>query len=379
MIDRRNTYAVAVSALVAGITWGAAALGAEERTFAVGYFGQAVANEDKDCGPDGPNPGQNAMDLKAIADLGYTGEQIEELLKQEKDGRSPLRDILRMRGRLNGEPVNPFLYPATVKDANWKALEGKRGYGFDLDGKGESSVSFVDPETLEKGVDNQLARAFGCYATFRGTAETRPPFWDWAWTMLKDSEPAWLITIRGDDLSKDGPVEVEFNRAYEHPVSNVDGTPRADVTYRMDPDRRSHNTLKGEMRDGQIYMTAAQDFRMQKNPLVVQNFELKGAKMRLRIKRDGTLSGYVGGYQRWADLYQMLGAPGSSLETEVVGDIPGLYWLLRKNADAAPDPKSGLNTLISATWYLEAVPAFVATAAAKQVATLETVGKGGTP
>ena len=46
----------------------------------------------------------------------------------------------------------------------------------------------------------------------------------------------------------------------------------------------------------------------------------------------------------------------------------GLYWALKKMADSDPDPKTGQNRYISATWRMEAVPAYLANAAGKVVA-----------
>jgi len=47
-------------------------------------------------------------------------------------------------------------------------------------------------------------------------------------------------------------------------------------------------------------------------------------------------------------------------EQQVTGDIPGYYHLMKRYADADPDPVTGQNRAISVTYYLEAVPAFVA-------------------
>ena len=44
-------------------------------------------------------------------------------------------------------------------------------------------------------------------------------------------------------------------------------------------------------------------------------------------------------------------------------DVPGLYWALRRLADADPDPVTGQNRRISVAWQFTAVPAFVVPAA----------------
>jgi hypothetical protein len=100
---------------------------------------------------------------------------------------------------------------------------------------------------------------------------------------------------------------------------------------------------------------------MLQNPMIASELQLKKAKLRLNLKSDGTLDGIIGGYISWADFYAGLAVQGPGLEACVTGDIPGIYYLLKKHADADPDPKTGRNASISSAYYLEAVPAFVQT------------------
>jgi hypothetical protein len=338
----------------------------ESRSYVVGWFSHATNSVDDDCGPGGPNPGVQEQYLKNLADLGYSAEEIEELVKpQDDDGPNRMKEIIRTRGRINGQPVNPYTYPSTVVDPNWKALTGKYAYGFNLDGKGEESPhAFIRPDTLETGIDHELYRALGCYRSMRGSLEGRPTYWDWAWGQLKDSQPAWLMTISGNDLEQDGEVIITFNRALEHLKSNIDGTPRADVTYRIDPDLRSHNELRGQLRSGVITAVDQDDFRMFLNPLTLSEVRLKKTQLELRLKSDDSIDGFIGGYEPWSDLYFAFASGGSGIEACVVGDVPGLYYLLKRHADAFPHPETGQNEAISAAYYLEAVSAFAVPARA---------------
>jgi hypothetical protein len=357
----KRTYISAfVGAAALSITFAGQAA-AETRSFVVGWFSQATNSDEKDC-PGGPNPGVQLQYLKNLADLGYSAKQIEEMVRKSQDGEgTEMFDALRFRGRLDGQPVSPYIYPATTVDPKWKAITGKFAYGFNLDGRGETTRNgFEDPETHEKGVNNELYRALGCYISMRGSLSGRPTYWAWAWGQLKDSQPAWLITLDGADLSKDGPITVTFDRALEHLKSNVDGSPRADATYRIDSDYRSHNSFKGDIKNGVITISDHTDFRMLQNPLVASEFKLSKTHLRMRLKPDGSLDAFIGGYQPWSDLYFSFASGGIGIEQCVTGDIPGLYWLMRKHADAEPDPKTGQNTTISATYYMEAVPAFAA-------------------
>lgn len=356
------TFSAAFAAAVIALAPGSASA-LQSKTFVVGWFSHATNSAEGDCGPTGPNPTVQEQYIKDLQDLGMSGEEIEALIKErdsnEEGGPNRMAEIIRTRGRIDGKPVNPYMYPATVKDPGWKALVGDRAYGFDLDNKGaDQPGSFTNVDTRQKGIDHKLYRAVGCYRAFRGSLEGRPTYWDWAWGQLKDSQPAWIVTITGEDLSKDGDVTISFDRALEHLASNVDGSPRADVTYRIDPDPRSHNVMKGKLENGVVSASMAGMFRMYQNPLALPEFRLQDAKFDFKLRRDGTADGFIGGYQPWSDLYFAFASGGQAIEQCIVGDVPGLYYLLKKNADAFPDPKTGVNSAISATYYIEAVPAF---------------------
>ena len=122
------------------------------------------------------------------------------------------------------------------------------------------------------------------------------------------------------------------------------------------------------MNNGVVEITEHGNFRMLQNPLVVNDFQLTNTHMRLKLKPDRTLDGIMGGYQPWADIYSGFASGAPAMEICIIGDIPGHYYLLKKHADALPDPKTGENMGISTAYYLEAVPAFIVSADGKLVA-----------
>ncbi len=89
-------------------------------------------------------------------------------------------------------------------------------------------------------------------------------------------------------------------------------------------------------------------------------YEFLDARIRLKVKPDGTLEGVLGGYQPWYPVYWSHANVGYIDERGFGVDAPALYYALRREADAYPDPKTGQNTAISAAYMIEAVPAFVA-------------------
>src|SRR3954462_12035574 len=118
-----RTYISAVLGAAALAASSATPAAAESRSYVVGWFSQASNSDDKDC-PGGPNPGVQLQYLKSLADLGYNSKQIEEMVKkaQAGEGGGEMFDVLRMRGRMDGKPVSPYIYPATTVDPHWKAI-----------------------------------------------------------------------------------------------------------------------------------------------------------------------------------------------------------------------------------------------------------------
>ncbi len=348
-------------AVLLGLAPVSSSLALETRSYVIGWFGQATMSQEGDC-PAGVHQEVEYQFLDNLAPLGYSKDEIETFRQDLLAGdMMELMMIMGTRGRVDGQAVNPYTNPATVADPNLSALEGAFAYGFDLDDRGAVPGSFTDPETGESGIDHQLYRALGCARSFRGSLAGRPTYWDWAWGQTRDAQPAWLLTITTDD-SGPGPghsASLRLERAIEHLASNSDGSPTSHISYRVDPDPRSHNEFGAEVRGGMLYVTEHKTLRMLQNPLVAPEFELRDTHLRIQTNDDGTIRGFVGGYQPWAPIYFGFAGLGIGGEQMVTGDIPALYYLLRKHADAEPDPETGINNSISATYYFEAVPAFI--------------------
>ena len=333
----------------------------ETRGYVVSWFSQATHSQDGDCSR-GVHPELEEVYFQYLEGLGQSPETIEEIRQTYKDGRRDDRLIPMMmeRGRINGEPTNPWTHPASAADLNLPGVDGEFAYGFDLDGRNSGEfLGFTDPETYETGVDHALYEALGCARAFRGTLDVRPTYWSWSWGQLASSQPAWLMTVSGEDLSSDGPVTITFDRALEHIRVNGDNSPRADMAYRADPDPRSHNVFEGELKEGIVTINGQGNLRLLQNPLVAPELVLKDFHLRLDISQDGMVKAILGGYQPWEDIYWGFGNLSVGGEQQVIGDAVQLYHLMKRYADADPDPETGQNMSISAAYYIEAVPAFV--------------------
>lgn len=329
-------------------------------SFVVGYFSNAASSTNDDC-IGGANPDIGEQYRRNLAALGYSEPEIDGLMDAWLNGgpgANQLPDLMTYRARINGEPANAYAHPAAVIDPELKVNTGRYGYGFNLSGSIDE-WSFEDPETGNLGIDHQLFRALGCIEQFRGTANNDPTYWSWLWTMIKDSMPAWLITVSGSDIDNDGEVSVRVERAMEHVRFNTNGRARPYLTYRADPDPRWQNEFVGQIQDGVLTLTEPGHLKLMKDPLSFPELELLEFNMRLQLNDDGTVDGLIGGYQPWASIYFAFGQTSFSGETMVTGDIPGMYYLLKKHADYDPDPETGQNRAISAAYRLSGVPAFV--------------------
>lgn len=350
-----------LAACLAMIALFAQAASAETQSYVVEWFGLASHSQDGDC-PGGVNPPTRVQYATSLALLGKSPQEVDTLMKQlvgeDRIARARVKEMLRNRGRMDGKPVNAFIYPWTVADPKLKSVVGKFALGFNLDGK-ISESSFEEPMTKELGIDNELFRALGCVEQFRGSYDHRSTFWAYIWGSMRQSMLAWLITVEGEDLEKDGPVTITFDRALEHVAFNATGEALADKTYRRDPDPRSHRVFRGQIKDRILTITEPGYLSLLVDTLAFPTFVLHDTQLRLKMELTGRLSGLIGGYQPWMDVYIQFAQGGLAYEDMIINDTPGDYYLLKRHADAYPDPITGENTAISAAYRVEAVPVFV--------------------
>ncbi len=346
--------------------WRAAALGilalgavagsahaTQTKGFVVSWFYMATYSQDGDC-PDGLNPSIEQNFRRILAEAGKSQPEIEAQIAAMPGS---MYAGIGMRGRIDGKPVSPYLYPTSVSDTHIKTLKGKVGYGFDLDGK-EGPDDFVDPETHEGSVDNQLYRVLGCFVPQRAMPPDRAGFPETVWDMPRDSMPAWLIEISGDDLTKDGDVTVGIFQATAPVTRNATGGPVPDMTFRVSGDPRSRNLVHGRLENGAI-RTDKFTFNMLGDVFYQPEFHFMDTRLRLTLGPDGSVKGILGGYEDWRAVYWSYASGGVFNEAVVSLDIPGIYYALKRMADAYPDPKTGENTAISGAYVVEAVPAFI--------------------
>lgn len=363
----------ATTAACLGLLANSPAYAVEAKSFAINWFALAMNPTDKDCPQKSVQEPVGTPGSIARASLrlqGYTEEEVERrakefesvLLSEYDEADKKFADFTTRRARIDGKPADAYLNPLAAPNPKIPKVVTRMQYGFNLDGKGAGDkVSVEDPETHERGVDNEYARAAGCITAFRfktntGAAYDTGMYWFQALAVNRVS----LITVFADDLSKDGEAIAMVRHSLDLPILNSKGEMAADATFRVDPDPRTQNSFRGSIKNGVFTSTEPVDFW-----LASFNYKLIRSRLRVELGSDGAARGMIGGYRPWRDIYAPYTAtPGRDWEFMSTVNLIGLFYNLRDAADAFPDD-SGRNTAISAAYKFEAVPAFAAAADGK--------------
>ncbi len=350
---RYQKLAAAALTLTAGVTFATQA-SAETRGYVISWFATATNAADfkANC-PEDRNKGRIEWTIRDLIAVGYTKEQATEIVATAVDSVTlppEIQNKMDTRAVVAGKPASVYNYPEAVADPNIETVTGKYAYGFDLGGANRAN-KFEDPDTHQL-IDNQLWRAVGCTESFRAVPPVMPYPEELAWNTMVDSAPGWAIQITGNDLSKDGKVTITLNRTTQHPERDSNGAVMTNVSYIIDDSPRSHNVLQGEIKNGVLSITPA-FVRLQGEMPYYSEIAIRDTQMRIKFEGEN-LVGYWGGYINWIDyVYMYTARPANG------SDSIGLYHALKKMADAKPDPKTGQNQEISATFRMEAVPAYL--------------------
>jgi hypothetical protein len=334
----------------------------ETRGFLVSWFyiAQYYDTQGRDC-PHGVNPNSEGIYRRELKILGKSQKEIDDFILTFLDnGKQAVNaPILTMRGSRDGKPANVYTDPESTVDPHIYTVVGPYGYGFNLDGL-DKPGDFIDPDTGEHGVDNQLYKATGCTRELRPHSPTEyAPLPTSYWNVSREVMPALLIEVSGiDNYENDDSVTVAIYRAQERTMVDNSGAMLAGSSYHVDPNPRWHNVLHGRIRNG-VIKTDPADINFSLDPFLLPEYKFTRARLRLKINADGTLQGKLGAYHAWFPFYFIYGVAGFGQESTTNIDMPGLYYALKRLADADPDPKTGQNRSISLAYQIDAVPAFV--------------------
>ncbi len=153
----------------------------ETRNWVVSWFTVASYSEAKDC-PNGLNPPSVDVWANGMRALGLPESEVKGFFEGTMSSDDRLRvqqDFIRNRARIDGKPVNVYANPLAreflKEPPHFNTTTSKWGFGFDLDGNGASSPNgFEDPETHQRGVDNEYYRVMSCMITYQAKPPARP-------------------------------------------------------------------------------------------------------------------------------------------------------------------------------------------------------------
>jgi hypothetical protein len=257
--------------------------------------------------------------------------------------------------------IDSYINPFTAPDAGMQQVTGRIAEGFNLDGNANTG-GFSDVNG-ERGIDNALYRAWGCIMSYRGT-----PYHAYlsqrANDKMLDGLYTFVIRVSGNaDPMNDDHVTVELAYSPDHVVKDPMGNVVRDVSFRIVKSEQ-YTKLKARIRNG-VLETEQADVHI---PTFSWGETNRGdavfQKGRVRlVLKDGGLSGLVGGYRDWRDVYSRdtfnVPSGGATRETYYHQNQIAMYYAIKRNADGLPDPKTGRNTAISAAFRFTARPAFV--------------------
>ncbi|MBL8213378.1 MAG: hypothetical protein JNK87_21855 [Bryobacterales bacterium] len=257
--------------------------------------------------------------------------------------------------------IETYINPFAAEDPGQPQVTSRIGEGFNLDGKVKDH-DFVSPDG-EKGIDNQLYRAWGCDAPWRGA--------DGNGTLVLRSndkmlEGLYTVVIRisgNQDPRNDDDATLEIGYSPDQIMKDARGNVGIDYSYRILKSEQ-YTKLKAKVRDGVVETEQAAEIHM---PQIAWFYNqqrdafFRQGKICVVPNDDGTAAGLVGGYRDWRDVYtqNIFAQSGGTQGVREHEDHVALYYALRRHADGMFNPKTGRYDGISSAYRLKLVPAFV--------------------
>ena len=320
------------------------------------YYGaeSGVIDPGTDC-PNGTNP---EIDwIKVLVDAGYTLEEANWLRNPANPTRSPVHGQNQMAFRGKNR-ANVYIHPETYPDTGLVGVTGKIAEGINLDGN--TKTGFVSPSG-EKGIDNTFYKTLGCWKTYRGperlssgALQFNDGMRNGSWTMVI------VVTGKGKDPMNDNNVKVGFYMSEDKMVKGGDGNIARDYTFTVQPHAKYEGLFEAKTKKGVITTTKPSESVTLRDPGYTRDLELLQAQLKLEMKEDGSLRGYVGGYRPWRPVYDgWVDARGPVIEALTWVELPAVYYALKRTADYSPKGANGERTHISFALRVEALPAYV--------------------
>lgn len=295
-------------------------------------------------------------DGKAECPNGYNDgprEQFALLFPDDGTKRTLLETQLARESEVYHPSTSEEPYP-------FYEVAGNTALGLDLDGK--VGVNDFNSPDGDEGIDNQLYRALGCLAGYRGPDGAIYHFENVYMQRYGVNRLMFEITDI-ENITNDDDVTVTTYRGLDNLLSDATGkgfvaggTQRVDARW----GKRFVQKFKGKIVDG-VLTTEAHDLGIPWsetfNTHTIQ--WVKDVRFSLRLTSEGA-EGLMGGYVDVENWHQRLVRAWSTHHSSY-GQVsaPSLYRALRRLADAYPDPETGENTAVSAAAELRFTQVYI--------------------
>ncbi|HWA69706.1 MAG TPA: hypothetical protein VG821_07725, partial [Rhizomicrobium sp.] len=257
--------------------------------------------------------------------------------------------------------LETYVNPWAADDPGQPQVTGKIGDGFNLDGK-IKKADFVSPDG-EKGIDNNLYRAWGCDAPWRGNGNATLDLR--ANDKMQDGLYTMVIRVSGNqDPMNDSDATVEIGYSPDKIVKDARGSIAVDYSYRILKSAQ-YTKLKAKIVNGVVETEQVAHMHA---PRIAWFYDQTGdadfnqGKLRLKINADGlAATGLLGGYRNWRDLYteNTFAQDGGQQGIREHEDHVSLYYALRRNADGMYNEKTGVYDGISTAYRIKLASAYV--------------------
>ena len=353
--ERRNGFLIAQRVLIAAasvaILGAGSAIAEDDATATVirdGKIGYVVTNkywavyqtpEGKTECPQGFNDGPREQFALLFPDDGTKRTLMETQLARESE----------------------VYFPGTSKEPYpFHEAQGKVAIGLDLDGQ-TGAEDFLSPEG-DEGIDNQLYRAVGCVAGYRGPDGAIYHFENTY--MQRYGVNRLMFEISGvDSIVNDDDVTVTTYRGLDDLMTDASGKDFAPGgTQRVDArwGKRFIQKFKGRIIDG-VLTTEAKDLGIPwSETFNTHSIQwVKDVRFSLKLTLEGA-EGLMGGYvdvENWNQRFVRSWSTHHSSYGQV--SAPSVYRALTRLADAYPDPDTGKNTAVSAAAELKFTQVYI--------------------
>jgi hypothetical protein len=257
--------------------------------------------------------------------------------------------------------IETYVNPWAAEDPGQPQVTSRIGDGFNLDGK-VKPADFVSPDG-EKGIDNNLYRAWGCDAPWRGNGNATLDLR--ANDKMQDGLYTMVIRVSGNkDPMNDDNATLEIGYSPDKLVKDARGGIAVDYSYRI-LSTSQYTKLKAKIKNGVVETEQVEHLH---SPRIAWFYDQTGdanfskGKIRLNMSADGlSATGLLAGYRDWRELYteNTFAQDGGQQGIREHEDHVSLYYALRRNADGMYNPKTGKNDGISSVYRLKLASAYV--------------------